>query len=459
MPVMDDLETAALPFEGGNYEATKHANGKYTIHNVTIFTQLPKGEKGNKKVIGREWMQEAVEKSDLRYQQNKFLAPVHVHHHGGLIDDTSEAGKLRLTKVDDIMYEGEKLPAIFADLININADVFDRIKAGELTYRSVEVYDWDNPEINSLALLDTEVPFFRLEMLTVGRIKDGLQPMAFSAEERKKTPSQGYIKADKGAFVLFNFRGGNMPDDKAEDIENEDKVKKDGETAPVNTEKDPAEMPEKKVNGEMGMLLRCMQAMARKLGVSEEDITGKPAPEPLALEGGEGTPVDEKVEEKVESTQMNLSAAAVKRIASLEAKVSLTTGKLEKITADQEVDAAVTAVLKRLAPYNLGSNAKSELLRMARENGVASLKVYASAVERHGAKDPSPFIDGADVETGKGLAPEIMEFQKYGPSVVAKAMEFAATHRSLGDRVKHIPVKEWLAANMASVISLTEKRG
>lgn len=50
------------------YRAEKHADGTYTIFDVPIFGELPKGARGNDDAIDRDWMLSAAENARLDFQ-------------------------------------------------------------------------------------------------------------------------------------------------------------------------------------------------------------------------------------------------------------------------------------------------------------------------------------------------------------------------------------------------------
>ena len=220
---------------GGNYEAIDHGNGFFSILNIPIFAEVPAGAKRNKERIGEEWMDRAIEQNRMRRKEG-HLPPVHIYHSDETAVKPSYAGKFIITKRGTITYEGSEIPALFANITDIPAEVFERIEQGTLPYRSVEVHDWDNAEIDSLALMDTDVPFFRMAMTTIGSVKKGTLPNNFKSVSEVPTVLHWYSEQDRGALICFRFddrRGGaNM----ATDISS---VKK-GETSKSGLAKKPA---------------------------------------------------------------------------------------------------------------------------------------------------------------------------------------------------------------------------
>lgn len=218
---MPNAPTATNPRTGGHYTAKQDADGTWSIFNVPIFAELPEGERRNKAAIGAKWMREAVQMAKVR-QSEGYEAPLHIYHHDGA-HQTRPAGRVILREVKQVMYEGEPTYTVFADFTKVPADVFELIESEQLPYRSVEVHDWDKPEIASVALLDDEVPFFKLAMLTIGlRIPWEPAATAFRATTKVKSQFRGYVPAKnrQGALILFRMEEkpkregeGDQPDD------------------------------------------------------------------------------------------------------------------------------------------------------------------------------------------------------------------------------------------------------
>lgn len=155
-------------FPGGNYKWRDNGDGTFDLLDVPIVGEIPAGLKGNKRAIDKPWLLAALERARDRLKQDSFLAPTHVLHHE-FGTDTQPAGFVLPTKVGRHTYEGKSIWALFADLKRLPARVFEAIKNLTLPYRSIEVHKWEIPEVNSLALLDDEVPFFRFPLTSAGQ--------------------------------------------------------------------------------------------------------------------------------------------------------------------------------------------------------------------------------------------------------------------------------------------------
>lgn len=204
---------------GGNYVAEDNGDGTYNILDVPIFAEIPAGVKRNADPVGREWQEAAVLKNKAREAEG-HLPPVHIYHTDEKAVKPIYAGKMRLRDVRRISYEGNQLWATFADILGVPAEVFQKIKRGFLPYRSVEIHNWDKPEIDSLALMDTDVPFFRMPMLSISQVVLQKDANMFMDRTRPCAVVFRAAKKSNGGAMLFRFNeGGQMPD------EDEDKDK------------------------------------------------------------------------------------------------------------------------------------------------------------------------------------------------------------------------------------------
>lgn len=211
-PVRDDLKV------GGKHKAVDNGDGTFDILDVCVFAEIPAGVKRNADPVGREWQEAALLQNKTR-EAGGHLPPVHVYHSDEVSVKPVYAGKLRLKSVRRTTYEGKDLWGTFADILGMPAEVFEKVRKGFLPYRSVEIHNWAKPEIDSLALMDTDVPFFRMPMLTVGEV---LQKDAHMFLDKSR-PSAVACRSGKkqGGLVLFRFaERGDMPDkDKEEEDE------------------------------------------------------------------------------------------------------------------------------------------------------------------------------------------------------------------------------------------------
>jgi len=161
-------------FGGGNYAAKKQSDGTWTIYNVPIFAEHER----NGVNVDKAWLEAAVRKDQARRAEH-YKAPVHIEHTGGSTAP-ARAGHFELTRVGRDRYEGAERYILYANIVGVPDATFQRMKRGELPYRSPEVHDLNDPEINSLALMESEVPYFRFPLLTLREDK-GERVAAYSA--------------------------------------------------------------------------------------------------------------------------------------------------------------------------------------------------------------------------------------------------------------------------------------
>jgi len=147
---------------GRKYRATRNENGTVNIHDVEIFGELSKGERGNAEAIGSEWMASAISTARMR-ESESFKYVCHTQHNGH--GATAPAGYLRLSDVKKTTLGGKEIDALHADLVSVPAGVFQDIMDRKLPYRSVEINRLGQPEINTLALLSTSPPHFQFPVL------------------------------------------------------------------------------------------------------------------------------------------------------------------------------------------------------------------------------------------------------------------------------------------------------
>lgn len=219
--VRDDLKV------GGKYKAIDNGDGTFDILDVCVFAEIPAGVKRNADPVGREWQEAALLQNKTR-ETGGHLPPVHIYHSDEVSAKPIYAGKMRLKAVRKTTYEGKDLWGTFADILGMPADVFEKVHKGFLPYRSVEIHNWAKPEIDSLALMDTDVPFFRMPMLTIGDVTQKLGDAHMFMDKSRPSAVACRHGKKQGGLVLFRFaERGDMPDD-------EDDEKKKGETA-LNT--------------------------------------------------------------------------------------------------------------------------------------------------------------------------------------------------------------------------------
>jgi hypothetical protein len=255
MPPNAAAETRTLSRWGASLTAHHNADGTWDIYDVPIFAELAEGAKPSVKTpIGREWMDRAVKFHQSKYQRQGILNPFHLEHHGR--SATRRGGNFLPKRVaefdclvgseEDGTARFEKRWTLFADLLGIHPEIFAEIKEGRWPFVSVEVLDWNTPELTSLSLLDDDMPFFQFPPLRPERMVDEGEPVkADNVEQNLEvvrsanigTFSRGSVfrRGSRAVAALFAFELGDKRSSPGKD---EEKSKsKDGKEEKPTDEK------------------------------------------------------------------------------------------------------------------------------------------------------------------------------------------------------------------------------
>lgn len=422
----DLLEKKTLQI-GGNYTAVDNRDGTFDILDVPIFASLPANAKRNEKPIGSQWMEKAIEKNKARAKEG-HLPPVHIQHHDVGVKP-EYAGKFVLTRVGKIKHEGKEVDAIFADIVGMPQEVFERVQKGFLPYRSVEIFNWDDPEIDSLALMDTEVPFFRIEMLTIGEV---VSRSTFSSQE-EKSPAVFWKGEYPKLAILFRFQEKKMSDIKKfeDDEEKKDDVKM-GDLPGGGSEP-------QKFQGEeiLSQVLALLQAIAQKVGAMPQQAQDEP------VEDGNKAPVQEM-------------SADIKTVAKLEGKISALEEAQARREKQDRINALVAKAKKDLSGYALSAKTEERLYKFA-EIGDAALQDFVASHKENTPQDPPASM--AELETSLLKKSDIEEVSKFalakhgGADVTEWARNQAQLHAEYVKATKsNISLSDWLETNYSSKI-------
>lgn len=114
----------------------------------------------------KQWIERAAHNQNVNFQKG-YLAPVHVGHRKPSRDDPDQAGFLGEARVSD--HDG--VPTMFTKAY-LTPEAFEQVDKLYLPYRSVEILDPATPDISSLALLKTQVPFFKFGLPGLQKFED-----------------------------------------------------------------------------------------------------------------------------------------------------------------------------------------------------------------------------------------------------------------------------------------------
>lgn len=428
------LKDGKIP--GGNYTATQNTDGTWNLHAVPIFAEFGKGERKNKKAVGKKFMETAIAKARERLSEG-YLAPLHINHH----DDGQKvfrAGFFMPTHVGTVTMEGEEKDTLFADLRNIPTKIFNMIEQGMLPYRSVEIMDFSKPEISSLALLDDEVPFFRLPMTTVGK-KFEKETTRMSKEE----PALAMCASESGGLILFRFRKeDSMPKDTPdvklaqdeEDKKEPAKVEGDEKREKEDMQEAPAGDP---VQAE---ILEILKAIAANMGIVKQEGNLKDNEvAPITTDRGSAPAEEAAVALKAGEPEVKMSA----RLCALEAK-DAARDKKESITK------MVAVAEKDLHGYPVTDEVRANLFKYAGAGSVL-LNTFVADYKANVPQDAPEGFTGEAV-SAKGYRDEVMKFSADGTDSLKRANELASQWDTLTQkRITKMTLERYLEINMVKV--------
>lgn len=409
-------------------KATKNADGTWTIHDAPIFATHRDWRDG--RVVDESWLRSALARAEARYAQDAYLPPIHVRHHGD--EGVTPAGRFQLKRIEPIAYEGKLRPFVLADL-TVSEPVLREIESGKIQYASVEIQRPNGPpEIDSLALLDHDPPFFR-KTLRVERAGETAPVQAYRVG-RSERPALAYRSAASGDAVLYPFRlygGVAMADEKPTDKPEEKKP--EGEKTFMSDELDAVKTATKEAlesfKGKLETLCSSVDQMAADLGIDlgagaaeVETPDAGPVEAPMAAMRS-GTRVQDLTVEGAVTDHAKNYATALGRLAAVEAEMAA-----QKKARGAELLADKT--LEELREYGVGSESRPELVKLAREGGEIALKAYASAMKAARLREPPAEWTGELSEAGASRkdTDAVAAYSARGPKALDIARRLNAKH-------------------------------
>ena len=412
MPAPDETTQEAPP----TYKAEQANDGTWTIYAVPIFAVHVDSRGGKPIAFNRKWLERALRKGKTRHEEG-YSPPLHISHHGD--GEVEAAGRVRFTEIKDHPHGGKPIATLFADLVGVRPEVYQRIRRGELPYRSVEILDIDQPEIDSLALLDDEVPYFRFPLLKIG------------VEKRQRpTPMLAYSAAGSRASALFAFEEQKMPH-KPEDEEHKEEAP--GEEAPA------ADAPEWALA--MGKVLA---AIAKSLGVELEEASAEEADDEAEAEAAalQAAPLEVGIADAMRAEAHQDAMAAT---------VDALKNELAALKGTQRVERRAAA-LKELG---FSADHISKFRAIAESKGETAAKYWADAMEETHATPPPAGFNGEMAPPHIGIDPEaVRRYGKMGPEALDKARAIARSYEAgipQGKTARHdLTLAEYLEISMDS---------
>lgn len=484
------MPATAEPEVGTRFTARRNPNGTWNFYDLPMMGPVPKGVRKAPEDIGAEWLEAAVTTAQMRAEEG-YHAPLYLGHTEK--DATPErCGFIRLNRVAEIVYEGQKVPCVFGDYVNVPDRFFDRFASGELPYRSVEVWDWKKPEINALAVLDSDVPYFRLAAMTGVRV-EGETPETLAPSVPFETgtvpmPLAAFRASDHGGAALFAFDPKpKKADEKPEAAEPntgapvaEDAPAdgaKPGEPGPAAEDENDGDSPtdeapdddpkvkaaDEMVAGVMGKLDSIASALAKLCAVlcpTEELVpAAKPKagiePEDMNKSGdvsAMAAPVPEEIAKMSEKPPVNTPAVDPAQFAELKGEIAALREK-DKARETRDSIATLSAKAKaELKDYNLSAELDADIAHFA-ALGPDHLDRFVASFKRNSVKDPAPSLKAIEESAPKPSdLPEIATFAAKLPedkrgAYFKAAREVADEYAVLGTRAQRLMTREAFIRN------------
>lgn len=392
--------------------------GTFTIRDVPIMGEVPKGEKGNESPVGKEWLEAALAKLQTRAAEG-YLPPLHLRHHDWGAK-AERAGVWRATRVGEIAYDGGKMWAIFADLELVPEATRAAMARGEWPYRSVEIHSYAEHEIGSLALLDSEAPFFKFPLLRLAS-PDPLDgddgPMLLGADTERVTPYRGAATSMGSlAVALFRFGGAPMPDPTTNfaaptapppAAAPPAAPATDAAPEPSDDAKPKEPAPEAVPAWATGLIAKVDQLMA--LIAPPKPVAEPAAAAPVAAPAGP-------------PAQMAADAPAAKLSATDEAELAARRLGDAARTKAEAIEALCGSAVAKLAAWHLDDATRGEIRRVAESGGAPALDAFVATYQRVAPRDPrrrlEDVIGSGAVQTDP---PEVAAFAARGPTALEHA--------------------------------------
>lgn len=454
------------------YRGEPDGHGTFTIYDVPIFGTLPAGARGNEKTIDRAWMLKALERARLA-ADGGFIPPVHFAHPGG---GSWKTCSFRLSRVGKMTIEGEELDVLFADLLEVPEQAKDAIDRVELPYRSIEVRDWNEPNVNALGLLSGDPPYFRFPRMI------GVQVEAQEVAGPAMTFESGFVAAlsanpaTRHLAAVFNFEGAKPFEEKGDKDEgaDDDEGKADGgsdeddaddsdDLAGADEGEDRLTRLEKAIGGLAAVMTKVLEAVTDKGG---DDNERQPVRDqgPEGQDGAEPTEDEmpkDKDQDKAGGGKMDAAGAATLTALQAEnkdlsSKVATLTARCDQLQAANDererkektrvkVEAAVLRLRQKgiVVPMNF-----ADRCRDVSGHGDAALDAYIGDWEANGRIDPPSDFDAAIRGGTGGDEPCVAALAARGANVLEEGRRVQAEFRTFKATCPGAPdtLEEWLKA-------------
>lgn len=394
------------------YQADRNADGTWNVRDVPI-TAVADDLGEDMRWLTREWLQGAIAAAAKKHADDGYLPPLHVDHHFRG-EEVRGAGRFLLRRLGEHLYEGKPRLFAFADLLRIRPEVFDELRRGELPYRSIEALDYANrSEVDSLALGDHWVPFFRMPLLD----GDAIEVREIRMFRARAVPVACLAAA--GTIRWITLTGGKAM---AEQIEEK---------------KEPAKL------GRFGAALAKIAADLAKLAAEADgdEDEGDGLPDMAPAEQGQ-------VPTMAMAAQEGTNAAMLARMAALE--------KRAQAGEDKAKTAGVLDAAERTARrYGI---TRADLEKKEKAHGLIYVQAFVDSLKSHG----TPLDEVEDAATlgatsaGEADIKEVALYQAQGPAALACARKLATEWRGSKMLKSAGTLEQYLDTNL--VMTLAEGR-
>lgn len=427
------------------YTAAANPDGTFNVFDVPVFAEVPAGSRrGVKETIGTEWMLAAVERDKMRRGEG-YRAPVHIGHHEPGVTPT-RAGSFRLVRVGKTTYEGREVDCVFADFENLTPEAFAAIQRGELPYRSVEILNAADTEINSIALLSSEVPHFRFPNLAVSLLWTDADAAKLSADAPvpvlfRFEPKEPAMDPDKKNAPKEDGMEENQPPVAAAAAESKlSPDVEDGEDTGSSAQKDAAASEASEVVIEAGLSEKEAHEMIKATFEGVKRILALLAPNDGTMQNPPGAIEPNDVNEAPVSAAATATDAAVTMtakpeaaaldLAALKGEIVALKAREEKREKDAETARLVASAKAELAGFNFDASTATDLEAFA-ALGADHLKRYVEGIKRVAVEDGPRNLAELEATASQRDPEEVAAFRAHGPDALKLAREVAREHAAL----------------------------
>lgn len=423
----------------GARKTRRNTDGTVTILDVPVFAETVDARGGKVEIYGRnrleKWLRTAQERATVEGYEAPAVHVAHNHDTGGNPhgQTVQPAGRWNLTRLGRMRLDGREVDTLFAD-VTVFPEVFERVKAGRLPYRSVEIKP-DLSEIRSLALLDRDAPFHKFELLRVEEPAEGEPTLAFadgvtlmSAQTSSTTKAiMGAALADAPAKPAAFAEAVMQPPAQGNPLAALAALGGGGAPAKPDEPKGAdASAPFAMIVAMLQGMATTMQAMSERLGVmgapkSDEEKPVDEKADPKAAESA--APVEQpapKAPAMADATSSPAYAALMGEVAALRARVE-GGEKRERLLAAENRMKSAGATPAHVATFADLASKQGDVVAVAFADALVTGLPKAPA-------DPKPWTGEIEREPLREDPPEVRAFADKGPDMLKKARTIALNH-------------------------------